>query len=187
MVCQSHPPRSPGRAGEGVLRKPQSGQAIVLIALMLTVLMGMVAIAIDGSRAYALRRDLQAATDAAALAAADKMQQTGSYVTAEQAATAVFGSNMRLYVAPSCSPGYGTPGAAAWTVTCTYSDGSVLTNVARALGPQGSRFQLTATRNLLLQFGKVLTNGVNPTLGSISHGGVNNLLYSPMMAALDPG
>src|SRR5438067_13678399 len=111
-------------------RRRQSGQAIVLIALMLTVLIGMVAIAIDGSRAYALRRDLQPATDAAALAAADKMQQTGSYVSAEQAATAVFGSNMRLYVAPSCSPGYGTPGAAAWTVTCTYSDGSVLTNVA---------------------------------------------------------
>ena len=168
-------------------RRTQSGQAIVLIALMLTIVVGMAAIAIDGSRAYALRRDLQAATDAAALAAADKLQQTGSYVTAEQAATAVFGANMRLYVAPSCAPGYGTPGAVAWTVTCTYADGTVLTDVARTLGPQGSRFQLTATRNLQLQFGKVLTNGVNPTLGSISHGGVNNLLYAPTLAALDSG
>ena len=90
---------------------------------MLTVLIGMVAIAIDGSRAYAVRRDLQAATDAAALAAADKMQQTGSFVTAEQAATSIFGTNLRLYSAPSCS-GYGTPGASPWTVTCTFSDRS---------------------------------------------------------------
>ncbi|TME57834.1 MAG: hypothetical protein E6I58_04580, partial [Chloroflexi bacterium] len=36
----------------------QSGQAIVLIAIMLAVVVGMAALAIDGSRAYALRRDL---------------------------------------------------------------------------------------------------------------------------------
>src|SRR5438477_2376212 len=170
--------RLPRRAGK------QGGQAIVLIAFMLTVLIGMVALAIDGSRAYALRRDIQAATDAAALAAADKMQQSGSYVSAEQAATAIFGTNLRLYAAPSCTA-YGTPGASPWTVTCTYSDGTVLTDVARALGPQGSRFMLTATRTLQLQFGRVLTNGSNPTLGAGAHGNVDNLLYSPTVAALD--
>jgi len=46
----------------------QKGQAIVLIAIMLAVVVGMAALAIDGSRAYAARRDLQAAVDAAALA-----------------------------------------------------------------------------------------------------------------------
>ncbi|HEY0829803.1 MAG TPA: pilus assembly protein TadG-related protein [Candidatus Dormibacteraeota bacterium] len=162
----------------------QKGQAIVLIALMLTVLIGMVAIAIDGSRAYALRRDIQAATDAAALAAADKMQQTGSYVSAEQAATAIFGTNLRLYSAPSCT-GYGTPGASPFTVTCTYPDGTVLTDVARATGPQGSRFTMTATKTLQLQFGRVLTNGTSPTLGATANGNVNNLLYTPAVAALD--
>jgi len=164
-------------------RRHQSGQAIVLIALMLTVLIGMVAVAIDGSRAYAMRRDLQDATDAAALAAADKLQQTGSYVSAEQTATSVFASNVRLYGGPSCT-GYGTPGAAPWTVTCTYSDGTVLTNVARAVGPQGSRFTLTATRNLQLQFGRVLTNGTNPSLGATAIGSVGNLLYTPTLTAL---
>src|SRR5258705_13294898 len=89
--------------------RAQRGQAIVLIALVLTIVVGMAAIAIDGSRAYALRRDLQAATDAAALAAADKMQQTGSYVSAEQAATAVFRSHLGLYGAPAGPPGHGTP------------------------------------------------------------------------------
>ena len=49
---------SPRRAREG-----QRGQAIVLIAIMLAIVIGMAALAIDGSRAYALRRDLQAAID----------------------------------------------------------------------------------------------------------------------------
>jgi hypothetical protein len=164
--------------------RAESGQAIVLIALMLTVLIGMVAIAIDGSRAYALRRDLQDASDAAALAAADKLQQTGSYVTAEQAATSIFGSNLRLYGAPACS-GYGTPGASAWTVTCTFSDGTVLTDVARALGPQGGQFTISATKSLPLQFGRVLTNGSIPTLAASAIGNVNNLRYTPALAALN--
>src|SRR2546427_12316391 len=65
-------------------RRYQRGQAIVLIAIMLAVVVGMAALAIDGPRAYALRRDLQAAVDGAALAAADNFQQTGSYVSAKR-------------------------------------------------------------------------------------------------------
>ena len=169
--------------GRGANRAGERGQAIVIIALMLTVLIGMVALAVDGSRAYALRRDLQAAVDASALAAADKYQQSGSYVTAEQAATTIFGANMRLYAAPACS-GYGTPGASPWTVTCTYSDGTVLTDVARVTGPQGSRFTITATRNLQLQFARVLTNGATPTLGATAAGDVNNQRFTPAVGAL---
>ena len=115
--------------------RTQKGQAIVLIAIMIAVLVGMAALAIDGSRAYTLRRDLQAAVDAAALAAADKLQQTRSYTLAEQAATASFGANRRLYSAPACAPGYGTPGAGQLTITCTYAEGTVLTQVVSALGP----------------------------------------------------
>src|SRR5665213_1151424 len=94
----------------------QRGQAIVLIAVMLAVLVGMAALAIDGARAYALRRDLQEAVDAAALTAGDNLQQTGSYPSAEQAAATNFGKNLMLYAAPGCAPGYGTPGAAGFTV-----------------------------------------------------------------------
>jgi Flp pilus assembly protein TadG len=164
--------------------RPQAGQAIVLIALMLTVLIGMAAIAIDGARAYALRRDLQDAVDSAALAAADKLQQTGNYVTAEQAASSVFASNLRLYNAPSCSPAYGSPGATPWTVMCTYSDGTVLTEVAQSIGPQGGQFKISATSTLQLQFARVLTNGASPTLAATSTGNVNNLAYTPTLAAL---
>ena len=171
MIIRKRPPR-------------QRGQAIVLIAIMLAVVVGMAALAIDGSRAYALRRDLQAAVDAAALSAGDNLQQTGSFTGAEQAATTIFGSNLRLYSAPSCSPGYGTPGASPVTVVCTYSDGTVLTQVVASLGPQGARFSLTATRSLRLEFARILTNGASPSLGGSSAGQVNNLLFSPAVGVL---
>lgn len=163
----------------------QRGQAIVLIALMLTIVIGMAAIAIDGARAYSLRRDLQAAVDAAALAAGDNLQQTGSWLGAEQAASSVFAANMRLY-APSCGP-WGSPGAGPYTVTCTYSDagGTTLTEVAQGFGPQGSQFTISARSNLQLQFARILTNGTSPAMTASSSGSVGNLRYSPALSALD--
>ncbi|MHB8689102.1 MAG: pilus assembly protein TadG-related protein, partial [Candidatus Dormibacteraceae bacterium] len=157
----------------------------MLIAIMLAVVVGMAALAIDGSSAYAERRDVQAAVDAAALAAGDRLQQTGSYTSAEQAATAIFGTNLRLYTAPACAPGYGTPGAGPLTVICTYSDGTTLTQVVSALGPRGSQFRITATRPVPLQFARILTNGAIPSLAASAGGGVNDLLYTPTIAALN--
>ena len=177
----------PWGEGSGVRGHLQKGQAIVLVALMLVVVVGMAALAIDGSRAYALRRDLQNGIDAASLAAADNFQRTGSYTQAEQAAATSFGVNLRLYAAPSCAPGYGNPGAAPYTVTCTYSDGTTLTDTVSYQGPRGSVFQLSATRTLSLQFGRILTNGGTPNVSTSGAGRVGNLLYSPTVAALDPG
>ena len=167
------------------MRRSQSGQAIAIIALMITILVGMAAIAIDGARGYATRRDLQAAADAAALAAADKLQQSGSYVSAEQAATSIFGTNLRLYASPACSPAYATPGANPYNVTCTYPDGTALRQSVSALGPQGSQFTMTASRPLVLQFASILTNGASPTVSAQSSSSVNNMAYAPAVAALD--
>ena len=161
----------------------QRGQAIVLIAIMLAVVVGMTALAVDGSRAYALRRDLQAAVDAAALAAGDSLQQTNSYSSAEQAATNIFGSNLRLYIAPSCTA-YGSPGASPFSVTCTYTDSTVLTQTVSALGPQGSQFTIAATRSLVLEFARILTSGAAPQISASASGGVNNLFFAPTIAAL---
>jgi hypothetical protein len=161
----------------------QKGQAIVLIAIMLAVVVGMAALAVDGSRAYALRRDLQVAVDAAALAAGDSLQQTNSYYSAEQAATAIFGSNLRLYAAPSCTA-YGSPGASPFTVTCTYTDSTVLTEVVSALGPQGSKFTISAARSLVLEFARILMSGTAPRISASASGGVNNLFFAPTIAAL---
>lgn len=184
MSSHASNPPLPGPLPKGE-REGQNGQAIVLIAIMIAVLVGMAALAIDGSRAYTLRRNLQNAVDAAALAAADNLQQTGSYSQAEQAATASFSANRRLYTAPACAPGYGTPGAGPLTVTCTYSDGTVLAQVVSDLGPPGSQFRMTATRSLQLQFARILTNGATPSLSATASSSVNNLLYSPTLAALN--
>ncbi|HSP08158.1 MAG TPA: pilus assembly protein TadG-related protein [Candidatus Dormibacteraeota bacterium] len=156
----------------------------MLIAIMLAVVVGMAALAIDGSRAYSMRRDLQAAVDAAALAAADNLQQTGSYTSAEQAASTIFGIDARFYGAPSCSPGYGSPGASPFTVTCTYSDGTTLTDVVSNLGSQGAQFSFTAAHSLALQFARILMSGTPPKIVATSSGGVDNLLYTPAVGAL---
>ncbi len=169
------------------MRRPpqrfESGQAIVLIAIMLAVVVGMAALAIDGSRAYALRRDLQAAVDAAALAAGDTLQKTGSYTQAEQAATSIFDSNLRLYAGPSsCAPVYGSPPR---TITCNYTDTTVLTQVVAGLGPAGSQFTISASRPLQLQFASILTSGATPRVSSAASANVNNLLFAPTITALD--
>src|SRR5216684_1802375 len=76
------------RPGSPAERQPgaQRGQAIVLVGIMVAVVVGMAALAIDGARTYALRRDLQSASDAAALAAGDSYQQFRNYRTAESVA-----------------------------------------------------------------------------------------------------
>ncbi len=168
--------------------RKQNGQAIVLIAIMLAVVVGMAALAIDGSRAYALRRDLQSAVDAAALAAGDVLQQNpGNWNLAESAATSSFNINSRLYSGPtSCSPAYGGPTSSQnpRSVTCNYADGTVLTESVTALGPAGTQFTVAAARSLVLQFARILTNGTTPRLSATAFGNVNNLLYTPTIAAL---
>src|ERR1044071_7842653 len=51
------------------VRNPESGQAIVLMALVAVILLGMLGLAIDGGGLYFLWRDAQNATDAAVMAA----------------------------------------------------------------------------------------------------------------------
>ena len=53
----------------------QSGQSIVIMAFAVVVLMGIMAVAIDGGRIYTLRRDAQNAADAAALQGAKAVCQ----------------------------------------------------------------------------------------------------------------
>ena len=120
----------------------QRGQAIVLIAIMLAVVVGMAALAVDGSRAYATRRDLQAAVDAAALAAGDKLQQAGTYSWRNRRPQHLWDEPSPLLRSLLCLR---KPGAGPVTVTCNYADGTVLTQVVSALGPQGSQFTIFAT------------------------------------------
>src|SRR4029077_559387 len=53
-----------------------------------------------------------------------------------------------------------------------------------ALGPAGTQFTITASRQLVLQFARILTNGTTPRLSATGSAGINNLLYTPTIAAL---
>ena len=72
--------------------KDQSGQTIVWVGLMMIMLMSMAAFAIDIGHAYFCFRELQAATDAAALAGAHDLRNSDSATVATQY-SAVSGSH----------------------------------------------------------------------------------------------
>src|SRR5690349_22924078 len=77
-------------------RASQSGQAIVLIALLILVLFGMLGLAIDSGRAYVDRRDQQAAVDAAALASGDWFENFNDLSHALNGVQ-VYANDLRLY------------------------------------------------------------------------------------------
>lgn len=139
-------------------RPLQRGQAIVLIAFMMVVILGFLGLAVDGGRAYLDRRELQAATDAAALAAAYNYMNNTDYSRAEQAAEGAYASNQRLYPAPSCS-GYGSASA-----SCAFSDGSgqVLTVTATDRSVAGVNWTATGSHRIPLTIMSAL--GVGTTI-----------------------
>jgi Flp pilus assembly protein TadG len=90
-------PRSPNSSlvnigrpvGRARFNREDSGQTVVLVALMFTVLMGFAALGIDVGRFYSERRYLQDAVDSAALACAYKYAQGGVVADAWNAGNAV--------------------------------------------------------------------------------------------------
>jgi Flp pilus assembly protein TadG len=101
-VTESHRDQRRGRVPDRVLmasfrpRPSQQGQAIVLVALVLTVLFGFLGLAIDGGRGYLDRRHIQGSVDAAALAAAYDYMNNSDYGMAELAAVNQYIDNERL-------------------------------------------------------------------------------------------
>jgi len=141
-----------------VIRNGQRGQAIVLVGLMLVVLFGFLGLALDSGRAYLDRRELQASVDAAALAAAYKYMNTTDYTQAEQAATADYASNERVYSTPSCS-GYGTLSA-----SCSFGDPSGHTLTINVVNHSiaGVSFTATGSHRIVVAIMQVLGSG--PTI-----------------------
>src|SRR5438270_7263904 len=82
-------------------RSKQSGQAIVLIALLILVLFGMLGLAVDSGRGYVDRRDQQTAVDAAALAAGDWYENYPDYSDLVNLvipqSVGVYERNLRIY------------------------------------------------------------------------------------------
>lgn len=72
-----------GRDGLRAFQRDDGGQQVVLVALMLTLLIGFMALAMDAGRVYVEQRYLRNAADAAALACAGRLASGGTAVQAE--------------------------------------------------------------------------------------------------------
>ena len=82
--------------GRARFAREDTGQTVVLVALMFTVLMGFAALGIDVGRFYSERRYLQDAVDASALACAQKYAQAGTAAEAWAAGDAILQSRNLL-------------------------------------------------------------------------------------------
>ena len=143
-------------------RAIQKGQAIVMIALIITVLFGFLGLALDGGRGYLDRREMQAAVDAAALAAAYNYMNTADYAQAQQAGTNQFATNERLYTAPICA-GYGSA-----ATSCNFGDptNQVLTLTVANHSLAGTTFTATATHQISTTVIQVLTGNSAMPIGA---------------------
>ena len=172
-------------------RSRQRGQAIVLVALMMTVLVGFVALALDSARAFDGRRVLQDAVDAGAVAGAESYQNGATWAAAETNALHLFELDNGLYSGESCSPGIfvpPTPGTPAVT-TCTVAGGAgyVLTLTVATMGAAGQTFALSAQRPLSLALMQVLGQSPSITLTAAGAATAGDQAHTPALAALGQG
>jgi Flp pilus assembly protein TadG len=174
-----------------IARRHQRGQAIVLVALMMTVLVGFVALALDSARAFDGRRVLQDAVDAGAVAGAESYQNGATWAAAETNALHLFELDSGLYSGESCSPGIflpPTPGTPAVT-TCTIAGGAgyVLTLTVATMGAAGQTFALSAQRPLSLTLMQVLGQSPSITLTAAGAATAGDQAHTPALAALGQG
>ncbi|GAC1653558.1 MAG: hypothetical protein NVS9B1_03040 [Candidatus Dormibacteraceae bacterium] len=155
-------------------QRGQKGQAIVLVALMMSVLVGFVALALDSGRALDARRALRDSVEAAAVSAADRYYTAINTTPAQPAAMnwsqaelkgiQVFARNQRINQAASCSPAL--PAVPSVTLpastTCSLAGGLTLTINVSDLGPSGQVFGYSAQAILNVALMQVL--GQNPVL-----------------------
>lgn len=173
-------------------RGAEKGQAIVLIALMMAVLVGFTALAIDSARAFDGRRILQASVDAAALAGAEYYQAHPlAWSAAEGVAADQFERDNRIYGSYSCSPASIVPTAGASvnsSMTCTMPAGSnaSLTITPTDAGPGGKTFFLSAQRTVSVALMQVLSQSSSITLMATASAVADDLAQTPALAALNP-
>jgi hypothetical protein len=172
-------------------RATQAGQAIVLIALMLTALIATVSLGIDGGRVYVERRELQDAVDGAALAAADKYLNGGDWIASETLAAHIYGHNERLYASPagpvdSATCNYSAPAlGSSVTVNCTFPSDSTH-SLTMVLGyMRGSQtFQISASHTIPVTLMQVVGYGQNVTIGATATAQATNGAPVPAMLTL---
>src|SRR6266700_1662508 len=184
---------APSTLTRALRRRAQQGQAIVLIALLLLVLFAMLGLAIDSGRAYVDRRDLQAAVDAAALAAGDWYENfsnlNGSTIPQS---VQLYQSDLRLY-SGSTSNSHTTasigPNANLQqdTYVYTYPGNLTLTIVATNTQFNGYQFVFTAVHQLPLAFMQIFGGPTTALITASATSIVGNQRQTPALLTLSTG
>jgi Putative Flp pilus-assembly TadE/G-like len=189
---------APSTATKSPQRRLQEGQAIVLIALLMLVLFAMLGLAIDSGRAYVDRRDLQAAVDAAALAAGDWYENYGDLIGTTgygslPNATKVFETDLHLYSGSNsyvCSapcptmvgPLLNHPQT---TYNATYTNQNITLNiVATNTQFNGYEFVFSVVHQLPLAFMQIFGGPTTATITATATSIVGNQRQSPALLTL---
>ena len=176
--------------------RPQSGQAIVLIGLLILVLFGMLGLAIDSGRTYVDRRGQQNAIDAAALAAGDWYENyqsvKGTTTSAMPEARNIYENNLHLYSGPTSDTFsftyVGVGGNLRQdTEVATYANGYQLTIVATDTQFNGYQFTLTTVHVLPLAFMQVFGGPSSVTINATATAIVGNQRQTPALLTLSTG
>jgi len=162
-----------------------------LIALLLLVLFAMLGLAIDSGRSYVDRRDLQAAVDAAALAAGDWYENFNNlYGSTLPQAKQVFQSDLHLYSGPTSDPPPTTtfigPNANLQqdTEVATYPGNIQLTIVATNTQFNGYQFVFTVTHQLPLAFMQIFGGPSTVFISATATSIVGNQRQTPALLTL---
>src|SRR5438270_3262943 len=164
-------------------RRAQKGQAIVLIAFMMIILLGLLGLALDSGRGYVDRRELQAAVDAAALAAGDSYENFADPVAASQLAVQAFAENERI----------GNVGAPTYysanPQNYTFASDPTFRLVIGVANNQfaGTNFTMTAYHQIPLSIMQVLGLGPTIQVSTIARSVVGNQNSTPALLTLSQG
>jgi hypothetical protein len=177
------------RSTEPSIKRGQTGQAIVLIALMLVVLFGMLGLAIDGGRAYVDRRELQDAVDGAVLAAGDNYLLQADTTQAQSQSAKLFALNEHI-------ANYNAWGATSVGCPASFPTGSTCLNYTWGGYPgsftsgwvkdgvNGTIFSGSAVHQLAVAFMQVLGVPRINNFSAIAVSVVGNQSYTPALLTL---
>jgi Flp pilus assembly protein TadG len=164
-------------------RRSQKGQAIVLIAFLMVVLLGLLGLALDSGRGYVDRREMQDAADAAALAAGDSYENFADPVAASALAIHAFAENERIsnIGAPSYFSSnpqtYTFPSDPTFRVTITIANNS----------HAGTLFTVAPSHQIPVAIMQVLGVGPTITVSTIASALVGNQNATPALLTLSQG
>ncbi len=177
-----------GEMRDDMRRAPERrGATLVLVAVLIVVVGGMAAFAIDLARVYSGVSELQTGADAAALAAAERLQNvpTTDHTNATiafAANNAAFGSALTLAGA-DVEPGFWNPDASTFTGATWATANSVRVTANRSTGLSFGRLlgiaSLTPRRRAIAWIGNQATRDcIKPWGIDVSY--INTLLPSPL-------